>query len=149
MSETEHKCRDLHQDGDISTSYRSTDTRTDIHAARDNWEGEIRDRLKDDAPTIEAWVKQRFSSVEVWSCANPDLEGIKRVELMICYGGPTVWGEWDGRYGEHGQAHFNHSWGADYRLTGIINHSTPVPCTKVETRGELVEQLLEVMGVLA
>jgi len=81
------------------------------------------------------------------------LEGIKRVELMICYGGPTVWVEWDGRYGEHGQAHFNHSWGGDYRHQLEGGERGPgeacTDCTKVETRGELVEQLLEVMGVLA
>mgnify|MGYP003151382650 CR=1 FL=1 len=154
------------------TDYRSTDHRTDIHAARDSWEAEVRDRLGSlwgaseapardqarafaaDAETIGAWWHARALSCEVWTSEASHLEGIKRVEVLLTCGGPTVWVEYDGRYGEHGHAHFNHSWGADYRglppayATTERREDCPA-CVKVETDPELVARLLTVVGVLA
>ena len=124
----------------------------DIHAARDGYESEIRDRLEDaDAATVSAWWEAKFLAVEVWESKSPGREDVKRVELTLTVGGPTVWIEYDGRWGEHGRAHFNHSWGWDCR-PWVADHapaeSRARELQRVEMNAELVEQLLEAVGVL-
>lgn len=123
----------------------SQDTKPDIHKARDGFEAELKDRLEGDPETIQAWWNSRALSCETWSSDQTDA---KRVEFFLTVGGPTVWVEYDGRWGEHGSAHYHHSWGHDYRNAAGAMVIKVIECTKAELNAELVAQLLDSVGVL-